>query len=121
MPDLLDIVYMVVCTICYKHYVGRSCRALSTRIGEHRRHYYSILDNMPINATNDDHALGAHLHRHGYRDRGDFDKIYTVCVLEVCSPRVLEVKEHKYIHKTNSLGPNGINVSNPFSIPLLYK
>ena len=102
--------------------MGRSCRPLCTRIGEHRRHYYSILNNKSCSWIEDDEsALGAHLHRHGFRDRDDFDNVYEVCVLEVCSPRVLEVKEHINIHRTNSLSPNGINVSNPFCMPLLYK
>ena len=73
---------------------------------------------MPVE---DEQALGVHLVEHGFSDNSMFDKYYRVCVLEVCSPKVLEVKEHTYIHKLNSLRPNGLNVSNPFSIPLLYK
>ena len=47
-------------------------------------------------------------------------KIYRTCVLEICSPSVLDIKEHKYVHLTNSMMPNGLNLSNPLSIPLLY-
>ena len=118
-----NIVYLVVCSSCQKHYVGRSTRSLKERIGEHRRHYYGVLKNEPCdtNINSDDQALGAHLYEHGFREESDFCKIYTVSVLEICSPKVLEVAEHKYIHRLNSLSPNGLNVSNPFSIPLLYK
>ena len=116
-----NIIYLVVCSICQKHYVGRSTRHLKTRIGEHRRHYYSILNNNSYDTDSDDAALGAHLFEHGLNSRTDFDKNYSVCVLEICSPKLLEVKEHLYIHRLNSLTPNGINMSNPFSIPLLYK
>ena len=116
-----NIVYLVVCSICWKHYVGRSARCLRTRIGEHRRYYYQIVDNKPFHVDNDDYALGAHLYNHGYSDKSDFSKYFKVCVLEVCSPKVLEVKEHMYIHKLNSLCPNGVNISNPFSIPVLNR
>ena len=116
-----NIVYLVICSVCHKHYIGRSTRPLNTRIGEHRRHYYALLNNKQIVTEGDDQALAAHLYSHGYRDRTDFDKVYTVCVIDKCSPKVLEESEHRYIHSLNSLNPNGINVSNPFSIPLLYK
>ena len=56
----------------------------------------------------DEQALGAHLIEHRYSDETMFDKLYEVCVLEVCSPKVLEVKEHVSIHKVNSLRPNGL-------------
>ena len=80
-----------------------------------------LVDNKPFHVDNDDYALGAHLYNHGYSDKSDFSKIFKVCVLEVCSPKVLEVKEHMYIHKLNSLCPNGVNISNPFSIPVLNR
>ncbi len=121
-----NIVYLVVCDICKKHYIGRSTRQLNTRIGEHRRNFYQIVDKKVSPVLNfcsddkDDYALGAHLYNHGYNDKSDFSKFYKVCILENCSPKVLEVKEHKFIHKLNSLNPFGINLSNPFSIPSLY-
>ena len=51
----------------------------------------------------------------------NFNKTFKVALLEVCSPKNLDVKEHTYIHKLVSLEPQGINLSNPFSIPLLHK
>ena len=117
-----NIVYLVVCSICQKHYVGRSCRPLRTRIGEHRRHFYQIVDKKSFDMESDDYALGSHLHLdHNISEKTDFNKIYKICILEVCSPKVLEIKEHKYIHKLNSLSPSGINLSNPLAIPHLYK
>ena len=110
-----------MCSICQKHYVGRSTRPLKERIGEHRRHYYSVLNNNVCDEKKDDQALGAHLYEHGCREESDFCNIYNVSVLQICSPRELEVAEHRFIHKLNSLRPNGLNVSNPFEIPLLYK
>ena len=116
-----NIIYLVVCSLCWKPYTGRSTRTLRTRIGEHRRHFYQIVDNKPFHLDNDDFALGSHLYNdHGCRDKTDFNKYYKLCILEICSPRVLEIKEHKYIHMLNSLSPIGINISNPFSIPILH-
>ncbi len=112
---------MVVCTICQKHYIGRSVRRLKTRIGEHRQHYYKILRNERVNVDLDEFALGQHLYEHGFRHNGDFNETYRICILEICSPKALEVKEHYYIHKLSSLSPGGLNISNPFAIPPLYK
>ena len=58
---------------------------------------------------------------YGFHERTDFNKVFNVVILEVCSPKVLDVKEHQFIHKLTSLVPQGINLSNPFSIPLLHK
>ena len=115
-----NIIYLVYCSICNKLYIGRSTRPLRIRIGEHRRNFYHILDNKPYSTDNDDFILGSHLYDHGFRDKSDFNKIYRTCVLEICSPSVLDIKEHKYVHLTNSMIPNGLNLSNPLSIPLLY-
>ena len=42
---------------CQKHYVGRSIKHIKTRIGEHRRHYYSILNINFYDTDSDDAAL----------------------------------------------------------------
>ena len=55
------------------------------------------------NDDSDEYALGAHLYSHCFKDKSDFSKHFKVSILEVCSPKVLEVKEHKFIHKLNSL------------------
>jgi hypothetical protein len=117
-----NVVYLVVCSICWKHYVGRTCRHLRARIGEHRRYFYQICNDGKFHIDNDEFALASHLyHDHGLSNKSDFSKIYKVAILEVCSPKVLDVKEHKYIHQLNALTPNGINLSNPFSIPILHR
>ena len=77
---------------------------------------------LKFHIDNDEFALASHLyHDHGLSNKSDFSKIYKVAILEVCSPKVLDVKEHKYIHQLNALTPNGINLSNPFSIPILHR
>ena len=116
-----NVIYMVVCSICDKPYVGRTVRPLRTRIGEHRQHFYKIIKGEKFDLVNDDFALGDHLYNlHGFHERADFNKVFKVVILEVCSPKTLDVKEHHYIHKLTSLVPQGINLSNPFSIPLLH-
>ena len=79
------------------------------------------MNEYRVNLELDDFALGHHLYEHGYRNFEDFNKFYEVCLLDVVSPKILEVKEHSYIHKLSSLRPLGLNIKNPFSIPLLYK
>ena len=94
-------------------------------MNERRRNFYQIIEKKvePNSETEkcDDFALGAHLYNHGFRDKHDFTKYFKVSILEVCSPKILEVQEHLFIHRLNTLSPFGINLSNPFSIPVLFK
>ena len=72
------------------------------------------------NDSDDIYSVGIHLIKdHKFCNRTDFNKIYRILILEVCSPDNLEVIEHKWIRRLNSLMPNGINRANPFSIPSL--
>ena len=52
-------------------------------------------------------------------NRGDFDELYNVDILENCRPADLEKKEHTYIHKYSTLFPLGLNKVNPFGLPVL--
>ena len=49
----------------------------------------------------------------------DFDRAYTVYILENCSPSALDKREHMLIHKYNTLHPVGLNKVNPFKLPRL--
>ena len=49
------------------------------------------------------------------------DDTYNVSLLDFSSPKILDVKEHKFIHLLNSLKPNGLNIENPLSVPLLHR
>ena len=125
-----NIIYLFICTLCSKPYVGRTVSPLNIRTNQHRSAFYKVLtlsennDPLPdteIDNDNDDvYSLGLHLiNDHSCSDKSDFNSIYRVLILEVCSPNSLEVKEHKWIHRLNSLRPSGINRVNPFSIPSL--
>ena len=39
----------------------------------------------------------------------------------IVTPSVLDVKEHKFIHLLNSLKPNGLNIDNPFAVPIFHR
>ena len=110
-----------MCTFpnCKKCYTGRSVRLLRVSIGEHGRAVYQILDGKAVDPENDDFSPGLHLKEHNCNDKGDFNKFFRVCLLEICSPKILAVREYLYIHKYNTLRPNGINTSNTFGIPIL--
>ena len=51
----------------------------------------------------DEFTLGHHLfHDHKLNCKADFDNSYIVSILDISSPKVLDVKEHKFIHFLNS-------------------
>ena len=118
-----NIIYVFICKlICNKCYVGRSTRPLKTRVGEHRRSFYKLCDNKECDLNSDEFALGHHLFsEHQLKNRNDFDLSYNVSLLDFCSPSILVVKKHKFIHLLNSLKPNGLNIDNPFAVPILHR
>ena len=91
-----NIIYMVTCKCCGQVYIGRSVRQLNTRISEHRQKYYDLIkpNGAKVNPLDidDDYSLGIHLAGHGYRNRNDYNEHYNVRILEICSPKNLEVK-----------------------------
>ena len=111
-----NIIYMFVCRLCNKHYVGRSTRPLRTRVGEHRRNFYRMCDKFDYDIESDEFTLGHHLfHDHNLSSKSDFDSSYFVTILDICSPKVLDIKERdKFIHTLSSLTPFGLNLYNPF-------
>ena len=113
---------MIVCKLCKKHYIGRTCRQLRDRVGEHRRSFYKLCDKKPYDQDSDEFALAQHLYiDHNLSDKPAFNLNYMVTILCFSSPKALDVKEHKFIHNLNSLSPFGLNLNNPFSIPLLHR
>ena len=118
-----NVVYIFICNLCSKIYVGRTVQALRSRVSAHRHNFYSLLANPSLNVNNDDddtYSLGAHLvDEHNKLDRNDFNDCYNVFILLNCSPSSLEINEHKFIQKLKALKPFGINSVDPFGIPLL--
>ena len=107
--------------MCEKSYIGRTVQQLRNRMSGHRDCYYKVLRNDDdVDDSKDDYSLGLHLaHEHNCVNRGDFDELFNVNILENCRPADLEKKEHIYIHKYNTLFPLGLNKVNPFGLPVL--
>ena len=107
-----NIIYLVSCKMCSKSYIGRTTQPLGTRMNGHRKCYYKVLRSDNIDTNLDDFSLGLHLlHDHGLEDPKCFNDTYETTILEVCSPSLLERKEHCFIHKFNTLFPHGLNKS----------
>ena len=122
-----NIIYAIHCTICDKYYIGRSVRKLRERIGEHRRAYYKLLKDLntilanDLHRDDDDFSPGLHLiDEHQLNHHQAFNECYRVFLIDVCSPKYLELRENRYIHEYKTLKPFGINTVSPFSMPLLH-
>ena len=115
-----NIIYLVRCSICGKPYVGRTVNNLHIRMDGHRAKFYEIIDGRAVDITSDEYSLGVHLLDHGLRDHGDFNKYFDVCIIENSSPKLLEVKENKYIHLLKTLRPHGLNTVNPFGLSMFH-
>lgn len=117
-----NVVYIFICNICDKNYVGRTVQKLRERVNNHRSSFYRLLNNPNLEILDDDdtYSLGAHLiFEHGCSQRSDFNDSYKVFILMNCSPSTLEYNEHKYIQRLRTIKPFGINSVDPFGIPLL--
>ena len=119
-----NVIYCFQCLLCRKYYVGRTVQILGNRIGQHRRFYYEILGDVntilsnDLYRDNDDYSLGFHLvDCHNLVNKCDFNNSYRVFILDICSPKMLEVQEHKFIQSLKTLKPYGINAVDPFGIP----
>ena len=115
-----NVIYLVQCTVCDKAYVGRTINPLHVRLDGHRSKFYEVVEGKPVNITSDDYSLGIHLLDHGLHEHTDFDKHYRVGIVENCSPKLLEVKENKYIHLLKVLRPLGLNTVNPFGLQVFH-
>ena len=120
-----NIIYAIHCTICNKYYSGRSVRKLRERVGEHRRAYYKILKDInnvlanELYRDDDEFSPGLHLiDEHQLNHNQAFNECYRVFLIDVCSPKYLELRENRYIHEYKTLKPFGINTISPFSMPL---
>ena len=120
-----NVVYLALCKLCYKHYVGKTTQQINARTNLHRGcfvRYVKSNGNVEVDSQEkmDRFAMGMHLYNeHGLRTKREFDEAYEIYILEVCSPRILDVREHMWIHKLKALEPHGINIGKTFGFSLL--
>ena len=120
-----NIIYLCQCNLCAdKCYVGRTVQPLHKRVCGHRQGLTNVVSeglnyvNSPDISSDDTLCLGMHLfNEHGITT--NFNDHFTFHVLEHVSPLQMEKIEHLWIHKLNTLFPNGLNRSNPFGLPIL--
>ena len=99
---------------------------LNERFGQHRRKFYHVVRDPSVIASgihkeDDEYSPGVHLvEEHSVSEYSAFNDIFRVFIVDVCSPKTLEVREHKHIHELKTLKPFGINTVSPFSIPQLH-
>ena len=119
-----NIIYLSECNLCTNNcYVGRTVQPLHKRVNGHRQGFTNVVRNdlnygNIVSDSEDTHCLGIHLfNEHGITS--NFNNYLTFHVLEHVSPLQMEKSEHLWIHKLNTLFPNGMNRSNPFGLPVL--
>ena len=119
-----NVIYLVLCKCCRKYYVGRTTQPLNVRTNLHRgcfiRYVKTNGDLVVPSAKLDNFALGMHLfNEHGLKTKQQFDEAFELYILEVCSPKELDVKEHMWIQRLRALAPNGLNLCSSYGLPLL--
>ena len=121
-----NIIYAAICSICFKKYTGKSTQMCSCRNNGHRGKFIKYVSHMQQGGDHlkytldDEYSLGIHLYNeHDITESVGFDQTYKFTILEVCSPRNIDVREHHWIQKLRCLYPHGLNLISPFGLPLL--
>ena len=122
-----NVIYFALCLLCVKGYAGKTTTCLRSRINGHRALFRKVILNPTVLITNEtnhkfnnDLSLGYHLYKdHNINHRDDFNKYMRFTIIQHCSSSNLDVTEHKWIHRLRTLEPSGINVVNPYGIPLV--
>ena len=120
-----NVIYLVLCKCCRKYYVGKTTQPLHCRFNQHRWCFENFVKKhgqvtLKTEKDKDKYALGMHLYNdHNFTNEHQFNNAFTVHILEVTQPRIIDVREHMWIHKLKTLDPVGINVACTFGIPLI--
>ena len=116
-----NLVYHAECKHCKKVYVGKTTQILSNRINGHRNKFQDFRKKRGHKLKiSDDHLLGMHVfHHHGLHHHNAFDESYSFTILEECTPKDLDRKEHEWIQKLKCVTPYGLNAQDPFGIPIV--
>ena len=119
-------VYAASCRICNKIYTGKTTQKNNRRINGHRdflKKYVTNPESLNSNSDlneQDKYSLAVHLDQeHDIRTFTGLDDNYEFTILEKCSPRSLDLKEHLWIQKLASLTPFGLNSYSPLGFSLI--
>ena len=119
-------IYAASCKLCGKPYVGKSTQAENRRVSGHRTDMKKYANNPQIAQNSDEgndkdrYSLAIHLDRdHGIRSVQGLDDYYEFTILEKCTPKSIDLKEHTWIQRMKSLTPFGLNLSSPLGFPLV--
>ena len=100
--EISNVIYLITCTKCHKHYVGKTSRALRKRMYEHKASAQKDGQPTPVS-------------RH-FKSDGHNHKHMQFSVLEWCTPRSEAANtsrrrrtELSWIFRLHSLAPMGIN------------
>jgi len=120
-------VYVAKCKMCEKNYVGKSTQPEHKRVNGHRTDMKKYMENPNVVGNNselsvkDRYSLAIHLHRdHGIVSIRGLDDQYTFTILDKCTPKSLDVKEHSWIQKMKSMTSFGLNLYSPLGFPLIF-
>ena len=115
-----NINYCAQCVQCSKGYIGKTVQAFRTRIGQHRG-FIGTLDSSKPEDLSDENTLAAHAIEHEIRTKADFNSLYKFSILRYVEKEHLTKSEQFLINKFNTVRPYGLNVSNPISLPNVFK
>ena len=121
-------IYCATCKLCDKNYVGKSTQFIHKRGSGHRFDMKKYMEN-PEAAENDDngnnkdrYSLAIHLyHEHGITSIHGLDDHYMFTILDKCTPKSIDIKEHMWIQRMKSLTPFGLNLNSPLGFPLIMR
>ena len=119
-------IYAANCKLCGKPYVGKSTQAEHKRVGGHRADMKKYMNNPQVAENSEEgdnkdrYSLAIHLHReHGIQSVHGLDDYYEFTLLEKCTPKSIDLKEHTWIQRMKSLAPFGLNLNSPLGFPLI--
>ena len=82
--------------------------------------YYKSILSPKEGDNKDRYSLAIHLHReHVIKLVEGMDDYYEFTLLEKCTPKSIDLKEHMWIQKRKSLVPFGLNLNSPLGFPLI--
>ena len=94
-----NVIYVALCKCCDRYYVGKTTQQLNARTNLHRScfiKYVKSKGKIVVSSEKlDRFAIGMHSYNvHGFQTKKQFDESYELYILEICSPRVIDMKEH---------------------------